>query len=113
MRHLVYIVNFSVVQINSLMLNITLQSSVITSLVYNNTKYVVPFMTLEPSLPLFVLCCAVYHIHNFGNTTSRIRLRKMPSFNIVYEFSIRIARKISFFSSIKYVTDFTSTTVLS
>jgi hypothetical protein len=38
-RHLVYNVRYSVVPINSSLLTITLYSSVITTLVYNNTKY--------------------------------------------------------------------------
>jgi hypothetical protein len=39
MRHLVYSVRYSVVPINSSLLTITLYSSVITTLVYNDTKY--------------------------------------------------------------------------
>jgi hypothetical protein len=49
-----YNVRFSVVTINSSLLTITLQSSVITTLVYNDTKYSVPFMTLEPSSPVII-----------------------------------------------------------
>jgi hypothetical protein len=46
MRHLVYSVRYSVVPINSSLLTTTLYSSVITTPVYNDTKYSVPFMTL-------------------------------------------------------------------
>jgi hypothetical protein len=42
-----------VVPINSLQLTITLYSSVITTLFYNDTKYSVPFMTLEPSSTIY------------------------------------------------------------
>jgi hypothetical protein len=42
MRYLVYNVRYSVVPINSLLLTITLYPSVITTLVYNDTKYSVP-----------------------------------------------------------------------
>jgi hypothetical protein len=42
MRHLVYSVRYSV-------LTVTLNSSVRTTLVYNDTKYSVPFKTLQPS----------------------------------------------------------------
>jgi hypothetical protein len=45
-RHLVCSVTQSVVPINSSLLTVTLYSSVITTLVYNDTKYSVPFMTL-------------------------------------------------------------------
>jgi hypothetical protein len=47
MRHLIYNVRDSVVPINSSLLNITLYSSVIKTLVYNDAKYPVPFMTLS------------------------------------------------------------------
>jgi hypothetical protein len=43
-RHLVYSVRYSVVPINSALLTVTLYSSVITTLVYNDTKYSVPFV---------------------------------------------------------------------
>jgi hypothetical protein len=46
MRHLAYTVRYSVVQMNSSLLTITLYSLVITTLVYNDTNYSVPFMTL-------------------------------------------------------------------
>jgi hypothetical protein len=46
MRHLVYSVRYSVVPINFSLSTITLFSLVITTLVYNYTKYSVPFMTL-------------------------------------------------------------------
>jgi hypothetical protein len=49
MRHLVYSVRYPVLPINSSLLTITLYYSVITTLVYNDTKYSVPFMTLQPS----------------------------------------------------------------
>jgi hypothetical protein len=49
MRHLAYSVKYSVVPINSSPLTVTLYSSVITILIYNDTKYSVPFMTLQPS----------------------------------------------------------------
>jgi hypothetical protein len=42
-RHLAYNVRYSVVPINSSLLTITLHYSVITTLVYNDTKYSVPF----------------------------------------------------------------------
>jgi hypothetical protein len=47
MRHFVYSVTYSVVPINSSLLTITLCSSVITTLVYNDTKYSIPLMTLQ------------------------------------------------------------------
>jgi hypothetical protein len=47
MRNLVYNVTHSVLPINSSPLTITLFFSVITTLVYNDTKYSVPFMTLQ------------------------------------------------------------------
>jgi len=46
MRYLAYNVRYSVVPINSSPLIVTLFSSVITTLVYNDTKCSVPFMTL-------------------------------------------------------------------
>jgi hypothetical protein len=45
-QHLAYSVRYSVVPINSSVLTIILYASVIKTLVYNNTKYSVPFMTL-------------------------------------------------------------------
>jgi hypothetical protein len=45
-RHPAYSVKYSVVPIISPLLTITLFSSVITTLVYNETKYSVPLMTL-------------------------------------------------------------------
>jgi hypothetical protein len=47
-RHLVYSVRYSMVQIHSLLLTMTSYSSVMTALVYNDTKYSVPFMALKP-----------------------------------------------------------------
>jgi len=49
MRHLVYNVRYSVVSVNSSSLTTTYHSSVITTLVYNDTKYSVSFITLYPS----------------------------------------------------------------
>jgi hypothetical protein len=46
MRRLVYNVRYSAVAINSSLLTTTLYSSVITTLVYNDTEYSVPFITL-------------------------------------------------------------------
>jgi hypothetical protein len=45
-QHLIYCVRYSVISVNSSLLTITLYYSVITTLVYNNTKYSVPLMTL-------------------------------------------------------------------
>jgi hypothetical protein len=45
MRHLVSSITFYV-PVNSALLTITLYSAVTTTLVYNNTKYSVPFMML-------------------------------------------------------------------
>jgi hypothetical protein len=45
-RHLAYTVRYSVVPTNSSLLTITLYSSVVTKLVYNDTRYSVPLMTL-------------------------------------------------------------------
>jgi hypothetical protein len=50
---------YSVVPINSSLLTITLYSSVIMTLVYNNTKYPVPFMVLQPSLTVLQFCLSV------------------------------------------------------
>jgi len=47
MRHLVYDVRYFVVPIISSLLTITLYYSVITTLVYSDTKYSAPFMTLQ------------------------------------------------------------------
>ena len=49
MRHLVHNVRCSVLPINSSLLTTTLYCSVITTLVQKDTKYSVPFMTLQPS----------------------------------------------------------------
>jgi hypothetical protein len=49
MRHLFYSVRYSVIAINSPLLTITLHYSVIPTPVYNDTKYSVPFTTLQPS----------------------------------------------------------------
>jgi hypothetical protein len=46
MRYLVYNVRYSVIPIDSSLLTVTLHYSVITTLVYNDTTYAVPFMTL-------------------------------------------------------------------
>jgi hypothetical protein len=46
MRHLDYSLRYSVAQINSSLLTITIYSSVITTLAYNDTQCSVPFMTL-------------------------------------------------------------------
>jgi hypothetical protein len=48
-RHLANSVRYSVVPINSPLLIITLHSSVITTLVYYDTTYPGPCMTLQPS----------------------------------------------------------------
>jgi hypothetical protein len=48
MRHLVCSVRYSVAPVNSSLLTTALHSSV-TTLVYNDTKYSVPFVTFEPS----------------------------------------------------------------
>jgi hypothetical protein len=45
-RYLAYSVRYSVVAINSSLLAVTLYSSVITTLFYNDTKYSLYFMTL-------------------------------------------------------------------
>jgi hypothetical protein len=45
-RHFAYSLIYSVAQINSSLLTITLYSSVITTLVYNDTNYSIPFITL-------------------------------------------------------------------
>jgi hypothetical protein len=49
-----------VVSINSSLLTITLHSSVITTLVYNDTQYSVPFMTLLPGSTVYT---SWYHVH--------------------------------------------------
>jgi hypothetical protein len=46
MQHLIHSVIYSVVPINSSLLTITLLCSVITTLIYNDDKYSVLFMTL-------------------------------------------------------------------
>jgi len=46
MRHLVYNVKYSVVLIIYSLLTITLYSSVVTAILYNDTKYLVNFITL-------------------------------------------------------------------
>jgi hypothetical protein len=53
LRHLAYKVRYSVVPVNSSLLTITILSSVITTLVYNDRKYSVPFMTLYRSWTAF------------------------------------------------------------
>jgi hypothetical protein len=53
-RHLVYSVRYSVVPINPSLLTITLYSSVRTAVVYNDNKYSVPFIALQPSFTLFL-----------------------------------------------------------
>jgi predicted transposase YdaD len=47
MRHPIYNVRYSAVPINSSLLPKTLHSSIIKTLVYNDRKYSVPFMTLH------------------------------------------------------------------
>ena len=61
MRHLVYNVRYSVVSINSSLLTITLYSSVITILVYNDTKHSSPFhdVITEFDCMLCMLCLMV------------------------------------------------------
>jgi len=49
MQHRDYNVRYSVVPINSTLFTLTLYSMVITLLIYNDTKYSVPLMTLQPS----------------------------------------------------------------
>jgi hypothetical protein len=49
MRRLVYNVRHFVVPINFSLLTINLYFSFVTTLVYNGTKYSIPFMTLQPS----------------------------------------------------------------
>ena len=49
MRHLVYNVKDSVVAINLSLLAIALYSPVITTIVYNGTKFSVPIKTFYPS----------------------------------------------------------------
>jgi hypothetical protein len=58
MRHVVYSDRHFVVQINSSLLTKTLYSLVITTLVYNDTKYSVLFMTLQPGSNIY------FHIMN-------------------------------------------------
>jgi hypothetical protein len=52
-RHLACSVQHSVVPINSSLLTVTLYSSLITTLVYNDIKYSFPFMTLWPGSNVF------------------------------------------------------------
>jgi len=54
MCYLVYSISYSEVPINSLPLTITLYSSATTTLIYNDTKYLVPFTILKPSLTVFI-----------------------------------------------------------
>jgi hypothetical protein len=54
-EHLICSVRYSVVPIKSSLLTRTLYSSVRTTLVYNDIKYSVPFMILEPSSTIFTL----------------------------------------------------------
>jgi hypothetical protein len=53
MRNLVYNVRYSAVPINSWLLTVTLYFSVITTLVYNDTKYSVRFMMIKKSSNVF------------------------------------------------------------
>jgi len=53
MQHLIYTVTHSVVPTNFSLLAIKLYSSVVATLVYNDTKYSVPFMTLQPSSTVY------------------------------------------------------------
>jgi hypothetical protein len=46
MQHLVYAIRYSVVPIISSLLIVMIYSTVIATLVYNDTKYSVPFITL-------------------------------------------------------------------
>jgi hypothetical protein len=67
MRNLVYSVRYSVVPINSSLLTITLYSSVITTLVYNDTKYSVRFITFDcilevPFNLLIFFCTCIYSV---------------------------------------------------
>jgi hypothetical protein len=64
MRHLVYNVRYSAVPINSSLLTITLYSSVITTLVYNDTKYSSPFHDVISEFDLFNLCTAIVCLEN-------------------------------------------------
>jgi hypothetical protein len=58
-RHLAYNVRCSVVPINSSPLTVTLYSSVITTLVYNDTECWVPFVTLQPGSTVYILCVGI------------------------------------------------------
>jgi hypothetical protein len=58
-RHLVYVVSYSVVPVNFSLLTITLYSSVITISVYNDNK-IFSFMTLQPSSNAFLFSCYVF-----------------------------------------------------
>ena len=57
MQHLAYNVRYSVMSINSSLLTTTLFSSVITTLVYNDTQYSAPFMTLWQSSTVYDARC--------------------------------------------------------
>jgi hypothetical protein len=73
MRHLVYSVRCSVEPINSSLLTTALHSSVITTLAYDDTKYWVPFMALQPSSTLF------YH-HKFLSSIANKYLFQFVAF---------------------------------
>jgi hypothetical protein len=57
MRYLVYNVRYYVVSINSSLLTTTLHYSLLKTLVYNDTKYSVPFMTLWQISSVYVYRC--------------------------------------------------------
>jgi hypothetical protein len=59
-RRLVYNVRFFEVPINSSLLIVTLHSSVISTLVYNDTKYSVPFMTFQQSSTALWQCSFLF-----------------------------------------------------
>ena len=63
MQHLFYNVRNSVVPINFSLLTITVYSSVRTKLIYNNTKYSVPFHDVKTEFDIY-LCikCTIYYI---------------------------------------------------
>ena len=56
MRYFVYNVRYSAVRINFSLLTTKLHSSFRTTPVYNDTKYSVPFMTLQQSSTVYLAC---------------------------------------------------------
>ena len=56
MRHIVYSISYSAVRINFSLLTITLCYSARTTLIYNDTKYRLPCMTLMPNFTVNVVC---------------------------------------------------------